>query len=70
MGGIFFTQVSALPVCQKISGDQRGLIFKKNIGISSSAEYIKALFIQISHVTLTVFESLDHQKDSHEQDKN
>lgn len=62
-------QVSALRVCPKISGDQRRLIFNKNIGISSFTECTKALLTEISDVTLTVFESLDHQKDSHEQDK-
>lgn len=57
-------------VCPKISGDQRGLIFRKNTRISGFAGYIQALFIHISDVTLTVFKSLEHQEESHEQDKN
>lgn len=52
-----------------LPGDQRGLIFRKNTGISSFAVYIKSVFIERSDVTLTVFESLGHREDSHEQDK-
>lgn len=52
-----------------LPGDQRGLIFRKNTGISSFTVYIKSVFIERSDVTLTVFESLGHREDSHKQDK-
>ncbi len=59
-------RLASLPKDQRRSEKANPL---KNIGIISFAEYIKALFRSISDFTLTVFESLDHQKDSHEQDK-
>lgn len=44
---------------------------QQHCGISGLlAEQIKAFFMDTSRATLTVFESLDHLEESHEEDKN